>query len=174
MRVTSSCCAESKASDFSIRPMRAADLEAVAAIERRSYRFPWSRQLLGSCLRAGYYCCVLEGADGVSGYALLTHAAGEAHLLNLCVAPEMQGKGLGRKLMQHLFNFCRYWGDEKLILEVRKSNQVAQNLYRQLGFRVIGERKNYYRDGDHLEDAIVMQRELALSTEETFVPPAEK
>jgi len=139
-----------------IRPMRESDLKTVAAIEARSYRFPWSLRLLRSCLRAGYYCCVMENDRGICGYGLLTHAAGEAHVLNVCVAPEFQGKGLGRKLMTHLIHFCRYCGDEKVFLEVRESNQVAQNLYARLGFQTIGRRKGYYRDGDHTENAVVM------------------
>ncbi len=143
-----------------IRPMCEADLEAVALIESRSYRFPWSKRLLGSCLHAGYYCCVMEAAGQLCGYAILTHAAGEAHVLNVCVAPEFQGKGLGRRLLKHLIGFCRYWNDEVLILEVRKSNQVAKNLYASLGFETIGTRRDYYRDGTHREDAIVMRMRL--------------
>lgn len=144
-----------------IRPMQVADIKAVAAIEARSYRFPWSESLLRSCLKAGYYGCVLEGPAGICGYALLTHAAGEAHVLNVCVAPEYQGRGLGKQLMRHLIHFCRYHGDSKIFLEVRESNQVAQNLYTCLGFVTIGQRKDYYRDGEHRENAVVMALELA-------------
>ncbi len=137
--------------------MRENDLDTVAAIEARSYQFPWSKKLLGSCLRAGYYCCVMEDNEGsLYGYGLLTHAAGEAHVLNVCVAPEHQGRGLGKKLMQHLIHFCRYCGDETVFLEVRESNQVAQNLYARLGFQTIGLRKGYYRDGNQVENAVVM------------------
>ncbi len=147
--------------EYSIRPMQLKDITEVAAIEARSYRFPWPVKVLRGCLRAGYYCCVLENSrEQLCGYAFLTHAAGEAHVLNVCVEPGHQGRGLGKMLMRHLIHFCRYCGDEKVFLEVRKSNLVAQKMYSGLGFSVIGRRKNYYRDGSHREDAVVMAKDL--------------
>ena len=87
------------------RPMLAADLEEIMAIERRSYPFPWTRLIFNDCLRAGYCCWVCERQGVIEGYGVTSIAAGESHLLNLCVRPESLQQGIGRKLLMHLI--CR-------------------------------------------------------------------
>ena len=83
-----------------LRPMREADLDAVHAIEIRAYPFPWTLGIFRDCLRADYPAWVLHEDGRVLGYFLMSIAAGEAHVLNVCVAPEAQGRGLGRKLVR--------------------------------------------------------------------------
>src|SRR5690606_41814343 len=83
-----------------MRPMRQADIEAVMAIETRAYPFPWTAGIFRDCLRAGHHCWVLESGQGIIGYGVLSAAAGEAHILNVCVAPELQGQGHGRRLLR--------------------------------------------------------------------------
>ena len=63
------------------------DLAVVADIERRSYDFPWNHGVFRDCMLAGYHCAVLQHGNHVVGYAILSVAAGEAHILNLCVDP---------------------------------------------------------------------------------------
>src|SRR5690606_4019408 len=70
------------------RPMREDDLDAVMEIERRAYPFPWTRGIFRDCLRAGYPAWVLEDDGVLAAYGLLSVAVGEAHILNLCSAPE--------------------------------------------------------------------------------------
>ena len=65
-----------------IRPMNHDDLATVSDIERRSYDFPWSHGVFRDCLLAGYQCIVMERDELVAGYAILSIAAGEAHILN--------------------------------------------------------------------------------------------
>jgi len=68
-----------------IRSMARDDLALVSDIERRSYEFPWSHGVFRDCLLAGYSCIVIERDDTVAGYSILSIAAGEAHILNLCI-----------------------------------------------------------------------------------------
>ena len=98
-----------------LRPMREADLEAVMAIERRAYPFPWTPGIFRDCLRAGYAMWVLECADGgLAGYGVLSIAADEAHVLNLCTAPGHEGRGLGRRMLQALLKIARGHGARRI------------------------------------------------------------
>jgi len=141
------------------------DLEPIHAIEQRSYPYPWSVGIFGDCLRIGYCCRVIETADAICAYAVLSAAAGEAHLLNLCVAPEHRRRGLGQLLLDHVEVEARLLTARRLFLEVRPSNEGAISLYRQHGFRVIGRRPGYYPAERQREDALVMVRHLEDDTE---------
>ena len=143
-----------------MRPLRLEDVAAVAAVEARAYEFPWSEGIFRDCLRAGYNCWVLVREQAVIGYGVLSVAAGEAHVLNVCVAPEAQGEGHGRRLMRRLMDLARWHGAERIFLEVRPSNPRAMQLYHTLGFNEIGRRPNYYPARNGREDAIVKAREL--------------
>lgn len=143
-----------------LRPMREDDLAAVMAVERRAYEFPWTPGIFLDCLRAGYSCWLLEHDGEPAGYAVLSVAAGEAHVLNLCVATEHQGLGLGKRLLRRLLDAARWHRAERIFLEVRPSNHGAIALYNGAGFNEIGTRPNYYPTRHGREDAIVMALEL--------------
>lgn len=143
-----------------LRAMRVPDLEAVNAIEQQAYTFPWTLGIFRDCLRAGYGCWVLELQGLVIGYGVLSVAAGEAHVLNVCVAPEHQGVGHGRRLIQRLIDLARWHRADRVYLEVRPSNTSAIALYHDLGFNEIGRRPNYYPNSVGREDALVMAMEL--------------
>lgn len=145
-----------------LRPMREADLDAIAVIEQRAYPFPWTHSIFRDCLRAGYHGCVLYFAAEIVGYCVLSVAAGEAHLLNLCVDPSEQGRGYGRRLLRRALDLARWHRVERLFLEVRPSNQAAIALYTSSGFRQIGRRPRYYPATHGREDALVMAIDLAL------------
>ncbi|MFY2763646.1 ribosomal protein S18-alanine N-acetyltransferase [Arenimonas sp. MALMAid1274] len=143
-----------------VRPMRQADIDAVADIENRSYVFPWTPGIFRDCLRAGHQCWVLEADDKLLGYGVLSAAAGEAHILNLCIAPEYQGRGHGRRLLRRLVDLARWHQAQQVFLEVRPSNPRAIALYLDEGFNEIGNRPNYYPAEKGRENAIVMAMEL--------------
>jgi ribosomal-protein-alanine N-acetyltransferase len=138
------------------RPMGIDDLDAVCAIEQRVYPFPWTRGNFADSLLAGYLCTVMESAPALVGYAILAHAAGEAHLLNLSIDAPWQGKGHGRALLLHHIDLARSRGARLMLLEVRPSNQVARALYRDVGFQQITVRRGYYPDADGREDALLL------------------
>jgi [ribosomal protein S18]-alanine N-acetyltransferase len=138
-------------------PMHEDHLPFVLDIEQRAYEFPWSQGIFADCLRSGYSAWVIENPfHEVMGYALMTMAAGEAHILNLCVAPEYQGQGLGRYLLEHLVTLARAADVGLLLLEVRLSNTAGIALYRAAGFQQLGQRKAYYPARDGREDALVL------------------
>lgn len=142
------------------RPMQEADLDAVVRIEAQAYPYPWTRGNFMDCLTSGYRCEVAELGGELVAYSVLTSGAGEGHILNCCVAPERQGRGLGRELMQRLMTSAKEYGIATLFLEVRPSNRRAIDLYERLGFEAIGLRRGYYPAAVGREDALVMRREL--------------
>ena len=87
-------------------------------------------------------------------------AADEAHVLNVCVAPEEQGRGQRRRLLRALLQQARTRGAQRVFLEVRPSNTGAIALYHAEGFNEIGRRPRYYPAKAGREDAIVMAKEL--------------
>ena len=135
-------------------------IDAVVANEAAAYEFPWSRGIFLDCLRAGYDCWVLLDGGAVIGHGVLSTAAREAHILNVCVAPVAQGQGHGRRLLEHLLKLARWQRSERVFLEVRPSNPHAVALYESVGFNEVGRRPNYYPAQRGREDALVMAMEL--------------
>lgn len=145
-----------------IRDMQTEDVAAVMRIEEQVYAFPWTRQIFKDCVRVGYDCRVLEDHGTIVAYAVMSSGGGEAHLLNLCVHSDSQGKGLGRLLLQDVIQLARSKKIpvDTLFLEVRPSNTVALKLYEQTGFNQVGYRNNYYPAVNGREDAVVLALSL--------------
>lgn len=143
-----------------LRAMSADDLEAVIAIELAAYEFPWTPGIFADCLRAGYRAWVVDQGGMVCGYGLLSAAAGEAHVLNVCIDPGQRRNGLARLLMARLLDDARALGAQRVFLEVRPSNTGAVALYEDLGFNLVSRRPNYYPAAHGREDALVMAMEL--------------
>ncbi|RDJ00246.1 ribosomal-protein-alanine N-acetyltransferase [Dyella solisilvae] len=143
-----------------LRAMHREDVPDVAAMEAVSYEFPWTPGIFSDCLKAGHPCWVMWVDGVIAGYGVLSVAAGEAHVLNICVGPDHRGLGLGRFLMRRLLDIARWNGATRVFLEVRPSNPVAQTLYLSMGFEEIGRRPKYYPAKDGREDAIVMAKDL--------------
>lgn len=143
------------------RSMTVRDLDAVVAVEARSYSNPWSRGNFTDSLVAGYLAEVLvDGAGGLVGYLIAMTGVDELHLLNITVAPDWQGQGHGQALMAALQQHAVQQGLATLWLEVRESNQRARALYRRLGFAEVGLRRGYYPAAVRREDAVVMSLAL--------------
>ncbi len=143
-----------------IRRMRVEDVAAVSALEQSAYEFPWTIGIFRDCLLAGYSAIALEQGGQLVGYAIMSVAAGEAHLLNICIAPKLRGLGVGRSLLDHMMDLAGSLGAERVFLEVRPSNSEALKLYRRAEFDVVGVRRAYYRAHNGKEDAVVLVRRL--------------
>jgi [ribosomal protein S18]-alanine N-acetyltransferase len=143
-----------------IRPMLPADLKSVARIEIEAYDYPWSLGIFRDCLLAGYYGIVLDVGGAVTGYAMMSTAASEAHILNICVHPSARCYGYGRMLLNALLVKADELDVERAFLEVRPSNKIALRLYRSAGFVEIGVRPAYYQAPSGREDAIVLAATL--------------
>jgi ribosomal-protein-alanine N-acetyltransferase len=149
---------------ITLRAMDDADLPSVLACERAAYPSPWTEGIFRDCLRVRYTCLVAETRDMIVGHAVVSIAAGECHVLNLCVHPLFQRLGIGRRMLRRLLALARRGDADTAFLEVRVSNTGAIALYRDEGFDVIGVRNGYYPvsddDPNRREDAIMMGRSL--------------
>lgn len=130
-----------------VRPMREADVDRIAELEKICFRTPWSRSAIADELRnraAHYLVCERDAL--VIAYAGMWVILDEAHITNVAVAPEYRGQGLGKRMMLCMMRSAVLYGATDMTLEVREHNLVAQSLYRSLDFDKAGERKGYYFD----------------------------
>ena len=143
------------------RPMTVLDLDAVLSIETASHEAPWTFGNFTDSLIVGHDATVLQSDEALIGYAIVMKLPGEAELLNITIAAEWRGQGLGRKFLDKLCREARHAGAERMHLEVRSSNKAACTLYEHSGFVQIGARRGYYavRDGQR-EDALLMAKTL--------------
>ena len=143
-----------------MRPMLEADLPRIHRIELASYEYPWTPGNFSDSLKAGYSMWVHEADSEVIGYYAMMAAAGEAHILNLTIAPSWRRHGLGRDLLDHCLACACDHRAESVFLEVRTSNVAAIALYHSNGFVDLAFRRAYYPSRDGREDALIMTREL--------------
>lgn len=143
-----------------VREMIHDDVAEVSDIERRSYEFPWSHGVFRDCLLAGYHCTVVEREGAVVGYGVLSVAAGEAHILNLCIDPLYRELGYGERLLDEILGMAHEDEVKEIFLEVRPSNEKAIGLYMKKGFRNIAYRPAYYQASEGREDAAVFSKVL--------------
>lgn len=144
-----------------IRRLLMADLPEVLAIERAAYDFPWSEGIFRDCLRVGYHGLAACDVGGrLMGYALLSLAVCDAHILNLCVAPLHRRQGVAGLLLEQMIHNARRQGADNLMLEVRPSNRGAVALYRRHDFDEVDVRRRYYPAHNGREDALLMARAL--------------
>ena len=140
---------------LTMRDVRAADLDAVAELERISFPVPWKKEYFASEVGAPHrFNRVVRAPGGVlAGYVFCAFAGGEVHVNKIAVDPSLRRRGIARLLMKEVLDFSARIAAEEIYLEVRPSNAPARNFYEMLGFREVGRRKEYYGDG---EDALVM------------------
>jgi ribosomal-protein-alanine N-acetyltransferase len=146
------------------RAMMASDIPGVGAVERASYQFPWSEGIFRDCLRVGYLCRVAEQDGEVVAYGIVAMGAGEAHVLNLCVAERVRGRGIGRRMLMLLIERSVQAGVQDVFLEVRPSNLHAIALYQSFGFIEVGRRRDYYQAVGGREDALVLKLSIPVKS----------
>jgi len=130
-----------------IRPMEKKDVARVHEVECTCFRSPWSKMALQGELRNDVAHYLVMETDGViCGYGGMWVIFEEAHVTNVAIMPEHRGKGCGKRLMLAMMRHAAKHGAEKMTLEVRESNAVAQRLYATLGFLQNGFRPGYYSD----------------------------
>ncbi|MCP4414958.1 MAG: ribosomal protein S18-alanine N-acetyltransferase [Gammaproteobacteria bacterium] len=139
-------------------------LSYILIIESQSYSVGWSVQLFKDCINKGYSCQVLMQDGIIIGYSIVQTVVDEYHILNISVAPEHRGKGLGKYQLEAIRKSAESEAINRILLEVRASSKPARKLYMKSGFHIIGKRKNYYpapgMNAQNREDAFVMEMAL--------------
>jgi len=141
-----------------IRKACAQDLAQILGNEKLCYPTPWSNGLIAQNLAGPTDFFVMLVNQKIVGHLVFQLVLDEIHLHNICVAPDWQRKGLANQWIRFLNDFALQKACQYILLEVRRSNQVAIQFYIKSGFGKIGYRKNYYStfDGSY-EDAMVMK-----------------
>ena len=142
-----------------VLPMMPVDLPEVVELERQSQAFPWSRRNFEDALAAQYPAWVLRIDGTLAGFCVAMPAPDDVHLLVIAVAPDFRGQGLARQLLKQIDRLASTLGIDRVLLEVRPSNQRALGFYKREGFTQVGLRRGYYPAGRGArEDALVMAR----------------
>jgi ribosomal-protein-alanine N-acetyltransferase len=141
---------------FVFRSMTEEDIDQILEIEHASFTLPWSRDAFYNEVHHNKFAVyiVIEVEGKIIGYCGAWIVIDEAHITNVAILPEYRGRKLGEALMEKIISVARSMGARSMTLEVRVTNNIAQSLYRKLGFQNGGIRKNYYSDNQ--EDALVM------------------
>ena len=137
-----------------VRPMTENDIKDIAALEKECFSTPWSENSLREELTndtSRFF--TLKSEDGLLGYIGANNISGEVYITNVAVKAEHRKKGCGERLIKYLVTESILENAEFVTLEVRRSNDVAINLYEKCGFKKAGERKNFY--SAPTEDALI-------------------
>jgi ribosomal-protein-alanine acetyltransferase len=140
---------------FLIRHAQAEDVAAVSALEAQVFPDPWPAHLYAQEVRQPlrFQRVVFNSGGYLAAYLFACWQADELHILKVATHPMYHGLGLATTLLLEAAVETERARGRGIILEVRPSNHRAVQLYRHLGYRVIGRRPRYYSDG---EDALVM------------------
>ncbi|MDD5306271.1 MAG: ribosomal protein S18-alanine N-acetyltransferase [Deltaproteobacteria bacterium] len=152
--------APGKVRAVSVRRGSLHDLDGICEIEHACFAAPWPREVLAEEIAERSWSRVVVASSQNRPVAFMVYwvVSTELHLLNLAVHPRWRRRGLGRMLVDHLLAEARMEGRIEVLLEVRVSNNAAQDLYRRVGFHEIMVRRRYYSDNG--EDALVMMLRL--------------
>ncbi len=139
-----------------------ADVEHLMTIEMACHSHPWTEKTFKSCIDGRYFGFYLIEDDETVGFYIGEHVVGEVTLMDICVAPSLQGKGYGKQLLTHFLTETKALAATKVFLEVRAKNISAQMMYINQGFTETNRRTGYYpsASGFGYEDAIVMSLKL--------------
>lgn len=137
-----------------------ADIDQILTIEEAVYSHPWSRGNFTDSFLSGYQAFGLRDHSGeIAAYFFVMPVVDELHLLNFAVRKENQGQGYASAMLRYLHLYAKEQGMTSVLLEVRRSNCRAIEVYLADDFEEIGRRKAYYPvDVNTREDAIVMRR----------------
>jgi len=151
------------------RLMKVEDIPDILIIEREAFTMPWTEEAFRNELTHNHFAkyMVMELEGRIIGYAGLWAIVDEAHVTNIALLGKYRGRKWGERLLEELMKTASYLGMKSITLEVRVSNEVAQNLYRKKGFRSAGTRKGYY--SDNREDALIMWADLPAYAEDSVM-----
>lgn len=141
---------------FEFREVDEMALDALMDVELSCHSFPWSRNTMKSCLGGRYFNLAAFVDTRLVAFYIGEQAGPDYTLMDICVHPQFQRKGLAKQLLKHFMDHCEARQAENLFLEVRESNLGAIKLYEQAGFIEMGIRKNYYPTATGHENAILM------------------
>jgi ribosomal-protein-alanine N-acetyltransferase len=142
------------------RLMNLNDIDTIVDIERECFTAPWSAEAFRNELNHNLFAkyMIMEQDGVILGYGGMWLIIDEAHITNIAIREKYRGLGYGKELLGEMMKTASYLGSNRMTLEVRVTNEIAQSLYRKMGFYPSGVRPAYY--SDNLEDALIMWADL--------------
>lgn len=156
-----------------IRTMTESDIPAAVEIEAVSIPTPWNEAAFRAAMNMPDNILLVayevknaddgtedilkenDAAEHILGYCCTYVSIDEGELTNIAVSPSARKRGIGRQLLEALMQIAEQKNIQRIILEVRSSNEPAQTLYRMMGFEEIAVRKDFYENPK--EDALIME-----------------
>jgi ribosomal-protein-alanine N-acetyltransferase len=139
-----------------ITTMNAADIPAVLRIEGLSFTTAWPTNAFWNEIHdnklAHYYIGRFD--DRIVAYGGIWVILDDSHITTIAAHPDVRGRKIGEEMLLFLIEDAIARGASWMTLEVRESNESAQNLYKKYGFTVVSTRRAYYSDNN--ENALVM------------------
>ncbi len=134
-------------------------VSGIALIELECFSTPWSRTAIAESMgHEPWHFLVAKIGSEVVGYVGVYVILDEGQISNIAVLPSFRGRGIGKMLLDALFELCSKLGCQKITLELRKSNTSVLGLYKKCGFEIVGSRPKFY--SNPTEDAILMDKIL--------------
>jgi len=142
-----------------IRETHNQDIDQLIAIEELCYDHPWPREAFEEEIERDDVGISLVAEDEglIVGFLSGMAVVDEFRLHNIAVHPDFRGRGVGRGLIEAVESLCQQRDFRRILLEVRKDNEVARRLYLGLGFEAAGTRKDFYGPG---QDAYLYSKYL--------------
>lgn len=144
-----------------VEPLATPDeIDAILAIEQASFTNPWTREMYVAELKnegVSFFYLARDKGRQIVGFCSFWRVLDELHINNLAVVPECRRQGVATALLRRVMEEAARFGICRTMLEVRRSNTAARQLYERFGFVVAGTRSNYYTNP--IEDALVLWRE---------------
>jgi len=142
-----------------IIPLCEDHIDEIAKIERESFGDPWSKNMFYDFIDNPLAVCFVAVEDiEIAGYLIAYHITDEIQILNIAVKASKRHRKIATKLFDVIFEYAKAENVQEFTLEVRPSNAGAIGLYKKLGFKIDGVRKNYYMNPK--EDAVLMSLKL--------------
>ena len=146
----------SPANNYTIENFSEHHLSDVLKIESASNITPWSQGIFLKTLQSRSISFVIISEEKVIAFCIANTVLDECHLQNISVLETMRRQGVGNFMLDILKKRMNLSDIKTILLEVRKSNKVAQDFYRENGFQELSIRKDYYQTKNGREDAIIM------------------
>jgi ribosomal-protein-alanine N-acetyltransferase len=137
------------------------DITRVHTIDKASFSLPWPEKSYHYELTQNPSSMALvaeltsqDGPPTVIGLSVVWIIVNETHIATIAIHPDYRGQGFGKRLLADTLRHSILRGANQATLEVRDGNWLAQQMYRQFGFTIVGRRYHYYKDNN--EDAVLM------------------
>lgn len=137
---------------WSLRPATEDDTAALAQMDGRYGPAPWSREQFAKELEkpfARVWVLTDDETDEVrAGFIVFWILMEECQIQNLAIDLPHRGLGLAQKMIRAAIREAMTKGCARAVLEVRRPNLPAIQLYQKLGFGIVAVRKRFYSNGD--------------------------